>query len=162
MRSGYWLGLAIAVCSLSASAQVKFSDRLYAKFHHPRCLECHQFNSQKSNGRAYHSHRQRYLCETCHKPGLTGLPPGEWMAPTGARMDYTGMSAQATCQIALRNVGYGDKRALLRQHLLYDHRVLWAIQGGITPGGARQTVPGGHAAWVEDVNQWLDGGMLCE
>ncbi len=157
-----WLAMAAVSLSAQACASAKFSDSLYQKFHHDRCLQCHQFNSKASNGRAYASHRSRYLCESCHKPKLTGLPVGEWMAPAGAKMDYTGMSARDTCQLALRNVGYGDKKELMRRHLLLDHRVLWAIQGAITPGGAREKVPGGIDDWVRDVNQWIDGGMLCE
>jgi len=157
-----WLAATGFGAAVMAAEPVKFSDALQAKFHHPRCLQCHQFNSQISQGRAYGSHRSRYLCETCHKPSLTGLPPGEWMAPAGARLDYTGMSARDTCLTSLRNVGAGDKKALLRHHLLYDKRVLWAVQGGMTPRGQRATVPGGLEEWVRDVNQWVDDGMLCE
>ncbi len=151
-----------AVCGVATAETVRFSDHLYAKFHHERCLQCHQFNSPQSRGRAYGSHRNRYLCETCHKPSLTGLSVGEWMAPEGGRMDYTGKSPRETCQMALRNVGAGDKRELLRHHLLHDQRVLWAILGGMTPGGQRERVPGGYEDWQREVNAWLDTGMVCE
>jgi hypothetical protein len=156
-----WLAT-LAACPPVLAAPVKFSDALYAKFHHERCLQCHQFNSKASNGRAYGSHRNRYLCENCHKPRLTGLAAGAWMAPEGGRMDYTGKSALETCRMALRNVGSGDKKELLRQHLLFDQRVLWAIQGGMTPGGQRERVPGGVETWRREVNEWIDGGMSCE
>jgi hypothetical protein len=156
-----WLAIA-SICPPVLAAPVRFSDALYPKFHHDRCLQCHQFNSQVSNGRAYGSHRNRYLCENCHKPRLTGLSAGEWMAPEGARMDYTGKSARETCEMALRNIGSGNKKELLRRHLLFDQRVLWAIQGGMTPAGARERVPGGLDNWRRDVNAWIDDGMLCE
>lgn len=156
-----WLAAA-ATCLSAHAAPVRFSDALMAKFHHDRCLQCHQFNSKASTGRAYGSHRSRYLCETCHKPSLTGLAVGEWMAPEGSRMDYTGKSARETCEMALRNVGSGNKKELLRHHLLFDQRVLWAIQGGMTPSGQRERVPGGVEAWRRDVSAWIDGGMLCE
>lgn len=164
MRRPVLMGVVAASLLGSAwgSAPVKFSDALHGKFHHARCLQCHQFNSNRSNGRAYTSHRNRYLCETCHKPVLTGLSVGEWMAPEGGRMDYTGKSARETCLMALRNVGSGDKKERLRHHLLHDQRVLWAIQGGMTPGGPRERVPGGVEAWRRDVNAWVDGGMSCE
>jgi hypothetical protein len=157
----FWLVIASVVLSGHA-APLKFSDALYPKFHHDRCLQCHQFNSKTSNGRSYGSHRNRYLCENCHKSRLTGLTPGEWMAPEGGRMDYTGKSARETCLMVLRNIGSGDKKALLRRHLLQDQRVLWAIQGGMTPAGARERVPGGVDEWRRDVNAWIDDGMFCE
>ncbi len=163
MKQGLMIGLLMAgACLAGEAAPVNFSDVLYAKFHHERCLQCHQFNSKASNGRAYGSHRSRYLCENCHKPRITGLTPGEWMAPEGSRMDYTGKSARETCEMSLRNVGSGNKKELLRHHLLRDQRVLWAIQGGMTPAGQRQLVPGGIEAWQREVNEWIDGGMSCD
>lgn len=145
-----------------AAEPVKFSDALYAKFHHDRCLQCHQFNSRKSNGRAYHSHRSRYLCEQCHKPQLTGLAAGEWMAPAGGKMDYTGLSARETCQLIKRNAPSGELATVLEHHLLHDGRVRWAIDSGRTPAGPRAKVPGGGADWERDVKAWVAGGMSCD
>jgi hypothetical protein len=141
---------------------VKFSDALYPKFLHDRCLQCHQFNSRKSNGRAWTSHRSRYLCESCHKPALTGLQSGEWMAPGNEKMDYTGLSARDTCLMIKRNAPYGDKAQVLGQHLLYDGRVGWAIRNGKTPQGPRETVPGGYEEWARDVRAWIADGMICD
>lgn len=141
---------------------VKFSDALYEKFHHDRCLQCHQFNSRKNNGRAWHSHRSRYLCETCHTPRITGLKGGEWLAPPGEKMDYTGLSARDTCLMIKRNAPSGDKAVILRHHLLEDARVGWALKNGVTPAGKRAIVPGGYAEWERDVKAWIDDGMRCE
>lgn len=156
----FWLCLVLPTAQ--AAPAVKFSEALYAKFHHDRCLQCHQFNSRKSNGRAYHSHRSRYLCEQCHRPELTGLTPGEWMAPGGEKMDYTGMSARETCQLVKRNAHTGQLDAVLEHHLLRDGRVRWAIDSGRTPAGPRTTVPGGAVAWERDVRAWIAGGMSCD
>ncbi len=156
----FW-GILLMV-SPSRAAPVKFSEALHDKFHHARCVECHQFNSRRSQGRAYHTHRSRYLCEQCHKPELTNLSPGEWMAPPGEKMDYTGMSAKDTCAMAIRNAGSGDKAAILKHHLLHDQRVLWAIRSGVTPEGPREKVPGGYEAWERDVLRWIEGGMVCD
>jgi hypothetical protein len=156
------LVLALSGQAALAAAPVKFGDSLNRKFHHDRCLQCHQFNSKQSNGRAYTSHRSRYLCETCHKPALTGLAPGEWMAPAGSKMDYTGMSARDTCLMAVRNAPSGDKKETLRHHLLRDVRVLWAIDSGMTPGGQRERIPGGIEEWRRDVQAWIDAGMRCD
>jgi hypothetical protein len=145
-----------------AAEPVKFSDALYAKFHHARCLQCHQFNSRKNNGRAYFSHRNRYLCDKCHTQFVTGLPPGEWMAPAGSSMDYTGLNARDTCMQVKRNVGSGDINAKLLHHLEQDLRVKWALETGMTPMGKFPTVPGGYKAWMEDVKAWARDGMLCE
>ena len=161
MSRGGWLLL--AGLALPAGAEpVRFSDALYEKFHHDRCLQCHQFNSRKSNGRAWTSHRSRYMCDTCHKPSLTGLTGGEWMAPANDKMDYTGLSARDTCQMMLRNAPTGDKKQVIRHHLLEDGRVGWALRNGKTPAGQRPIVPGGYDEWARDVNAWIDGGMRCD
>ncbi len=146
----------------NAAEPVRFSDALYAKFHHDRCLQCHQFNSRRSNGRSYFSHRSRYLCDKCHAPRLTGLAGGEWMAPQGSVMDYTGMNARDTCNLIKRNAGSGDLKTRLTEHLLHDARIRWALENGMTPAGRFPAVPGGYEAWERDVKAWLRDGMLCE
>jgi hypothetical protein len=158
-----WLPLLALLLAPSAwSEPVRFSDALYQKFHHDRCLQCHQFNSRKSNGRGWTSHRNRYLCEDCHKPAITGLRGGEWMAPGNDRMDYTGLSARDTCLMIKRNTPTGDKARLLAHHLLHDGRVGWALARGRTPNGLRPTVPGGYEEWARDVRAWIADGMLCD
>lgn len=152
-----WLVLALA--SAVFAAPVKFSDSLHAKFHHDRCLECHQFNNPKRDGRAFSSHRSRYLCSQCHTSAVTGMGVGGWFAPD-AKLDYSGMSAKATCQVVKRNMGNDDKKML--EHLLTDVRVRWAIDSGMTPGGQKERVPGGYAEWERDVRAWFKDGMRCE
>ncbi|TCJ16308.1 hypothetical protein EZJ19_05235 [Parasulfuritortus cantonensis] len=156
------LALAVAASAAAGAEPVKFSDALYAKFQDARCLQCHQFNSRRSNGRAWTSHRTRYLCENCHKPALTGLLGGEWMAPPGEKMDYTGYSARETCELIKRNTPTGDKAEVLSHHLLTDSRVLWAIKSGMTPAGRRPTMPGGYDEWARDVRAWVADGMICD
>jgi hypothetical protein len=154
--------LALALTGPATAAPVKFSDALHQKFHHERCLQCHQFNSRKSNGRAWTSHRNRYLCEQCHKPALTGLGGGEWLAPGNEKMDYTGLSARDTCLMIKRNAPSGDKAEVLSRHLLTDSRVGWALKNGKTPAGQRPIVPGGYEEWQRDVKAWIADGMICE
>lgn len=161
-----FIGLVFIALALLATptlaAPVKFSDALYEKFQHDRCLQCHQFNSRKSSGRAYNSHRTRYVCSKCHQERITGIPGAEWMAPEGEKMDYTGFSARETCLMIKRNAPIGDPKKVLAHHLLHDVRVGWAIESGKTPGGPTKTIPGGRLEWERDVKAWLDGGMLCE
>jgi hypothetical protein len=140
---------------------VKFSTALHEKFQHARCLECHQFNSRINQGRAFGSHRSRYLCDNCHTKRITGLPRGEWMAPH-EKMDWTGKSARETCLIAKQNMGTGNVNQKLLEHLLHDERVHWALDNGMTPNGKFPSVPGGSVEWARDVRAWVEGGMVCE
>lgn len=150
----FWL-----VCSVAFAAPTKFGDKLNAKFHHDRCLQCHQFNSAKNSGRGFNSHKSRYLCSQCHTPALTGLAAGDWFAPE-VKLDHTGMSAKTTCQLIKRSFG-GDEKKLFH-HLLYDARIRWALDSGMTPGGQKEHVPGGYTEWENDVRAWARDGMLCE
>ncbi len=158
------VGLIVSAIPLTARADnepVLFSDVLYAKFQNPRCLQCHQFNSRRNNGRSYNSHRSRYLCDNCHTARITGLTRGEWMAPH-ERMDWTGLSPRDTCLIAKRNMGSGDVNAKLLEHLLHDGRVHWALDNGMTPMGKLPAVAGGSVEWERDVRAWAESGMRCE
>jgi hypothetical protein len=146
----------------AASPPVRFADVLYQKFQHPRCLNCHQFNSRRSNGRAYGSHRSRWLCDSCHTSHVTGLGRGVWMAPPGEAMDYTGLSPRDTCLLIKRNSGAMNAEARLLQHMLADDRIRWALEIGRTPSGRFPTVPGGYADWARAVSDWARDGMLCE
>lgn len=159
-----WLPLVLCLLlplGAGADEPVKFSDALYKKFHHARCVQCHQFSSQRNNGRAYTSHRSRYLCDNCHTGHVTGLSRGDWMAPN-ERLDWTGLGPVATCELIKRNLGVGDTRRKMTQHLLRDVRVRWALESGMTPAGRFPTVPGGYEAWAREARAWIDGGMLCE
>jgi hypothetical protein len=144
-----------------AAPPVKFGDALNQKFHHPRCLQCHQFNSAADQGRAYGSHSARFLCDRCHHANITGLPRGEWIAPPET-MNWTGLNARETCQLIKRNLASGDPETRMREHLLRDVRVRWALENGMTPGGRFPTVPGGYAEFARQAREWLDGGMRCE
>jgi hypothetical protein len=148
--------------SLPAAAEpVTFATRLNAKFHHERCLSCHQFNSPQHQGRAFGSHRGRYLCVQCHRPDVIGLPPNsEWMAPNN--MDFTGFTPADTCRLIKRRTGFDPNGQKLVRHLLTDGRVRWALDSGMTPGGQMETVPGGYAEWKRDVDAWVKDGMRCE
>jgi hypothetical protein len=160
----FWKSFLLAMlCSVGASAAepVTFATSLNAKFHHERCLSCHQFNSPQHQGRAFGSHRSRYLCIQCHRPEVIGLAANsEWMAPN--KMDYTGFTAADTCRLIKQRTGANANGQKLVNHLLTDGRVRWALDSGMTPGGQKQTVPGGYAEWKRDVEDWVRDGMRCE
>lgn len=153
--------LAALAGGAQAASGVKFGDALNAKFHHPRCLQCHQFNSAAHQGRAFGSHASRFLCDRCHTSHVTGLPRGEWIAPAD-RMDWTDLSAVETCELIKRNLPSGDLSQRMREHLLGDARVHWALASGMTPGGRFPTVPGGYPVFAREVEDWLADGMQCE
>jgi len=161
--------LLLAVCLAGATAlatdlaaePVKFGDALNPKFHHPRCLQCHQFNSARHRGRAYNSHSARYLCDKCHSANLTGLRRGEWMAPP-ERMDWTDLNARDTCLLIKQNLSDGDLATNMREHLLRDVRVRWALDNGMTPGGRFPAVPGGYVEFARQAQEWVAGGMVCD
>ncbi|MDD5391060.1 MAG: hypothetical protein PHD37_17115 [Gallionellaceae bacterium] len=140
---------------------VKFGDALNQKFHHPRCLQCHQFNSARHQGRAYNSHSARFLCDRCHSGNITGLRRGEWIAPP-ERMDWTDLSARDTCMLIKRNLAGDDPATNMLAHLLGDVRVHWALDNGMTPGGRFPAVPGGSPEFAKQAREWVTGGMLCE
>jgi hypothetical protein len=159
--------LLLLVASLPASWATSpasgggFAETLYPLFQHPRCLNCHQFNSARSQGLSYTTHRSRYLCDSCHHPQLTGLKGGEWQAPV-ARLDWTGLAPRETCELIKRNAGGADATRRLREHLLDDGRIHWALDSGMIPGGSRPTPEGGSVAWRQAVQIWLASGMRCE
>jgi hypothetical protein len=161
MKALLWPLFLMLCMPVRAAEPVKFGDALHKKFHHARCLQCHQFNSKRSNGRSYTSHRSRYLCDNCHTRHITGLARGDWMAPPD-KMDYTGLGPTDTCLLIKRNLGDGDPKARMTQHLFNDVRIRWALENGMTPAGRFPTVPGGYEEWARDARAWIDGGMLCE
>jgi len=140
---------------------VTFTTCLNAKFHHECCLSCHQFNSPQHQGRAFGSHRSRYLCVQCHRPDVIGLSPNsEWMAP--ANMDYTGFTPTDTCRLIKRRNGFDPDGQKLVHHLLTNGRVRWALDSGMTPRGQKEAAPGGYAEWKRDLEAWVKDGMRCE
>lgn len=163
MRARHIVLLALLLTPLAGfgGEPVVFATRLYDKFQHDRCLSCHQFNSREHDGRAFTSHRSRYLCMQCHRPEVIGLPPNtEWMAPLN--MDYTGFSPAATCRLIKTRIGADPDGRKLAAHLLNDGRIRWALDSGMTPGGQKPPVPGGYAEWKRDVEAWIKDGMRCE
>lgn len=154
-------GLLWVWAALAAAEPVTFATRLNAKFHHERCLACHQFNSPRQQGRGYTSHRNLYLCAQCHRADVVGLSPHtEWMAPNN--MDYTGFSAAATCRLVKARMGVDPGGQKLVRHLLTSGRIRWSLDSGMTPAGPQPAVPGGYAEWQRDIEAWVRDGMRCE
>jgi hypothetical protein len=155
-----------------------FADLLDAKFQHARCLNCHHFNaadgmgSQPLPGEAPTSPKHRDLkdgdCHACHTHAVTGVPPAfqQWKAPP-IDMDWTGKSAQETCQLIKQaHQGEFTEPTRMAEHLKHDRLIAWALlRGRVPPAGSpqvRDRVPGDRGEWITQVDAWINGGMRCD
>jgi hypothetical protein len=161
-------------CVSAFADDANFSTHLFAKFQVKACTKCHDFFEQERNGLAFNSHRERSteMCVVCHQKSVTGYEhPEDWFAMSGL---YTsGMDAIKTCEATKTALHAKFKsspllKRELKKHLFEDPRVLWGIEGatlksGQLPGGKKEDdlIKGGLALWKEQVNAWIDGGMIC-
>lgn len=152
-----------------------FSTHLFAKFQVKACTKCHDYFEPQLAGLSVKSHMGRSveMCVACHQSSVTSFEhPEEWFAMPGL---YTsGMNARQTCEaVLIANSAKFKSKALnkkeMKKHLFEDPRVLWGIEGalpgsGQLPGGKKEAdlVKGGLPLWKEQVNAWIDGGMLCQ
>jgi len=157
------------------AADSDFNTNLFDKFQVRACTQCHDYFEKSRDGLSFSTHKGRSveMCVACHQRSVTGFEhPEEWFAMPGL---YTsGMNAQQTCEkiMTAQNAGFKSKalnRRQLKHHLFEDPRVLWGIEGatpksGVLPSGKKETdlVKGGMDLWKEQVNSWIDGGMLCQ
>jgi hypothetical protein len=152
----------------------KFSTHLHAKFHHPACLTCHQFQTKKiadtgKKGLGWSTHfaRKQQQCSECHKPEITGMKAEDWFADKD--LDYSGMGPKETCEFikTTHNGKTGTPDAMM-SHLLTDPRILWAIKGGLPSSGnlpmgkKAELIPGDIDEWRAQATAWVGGGMKCE
>jgi hypothetical protein len=178
-----WSGLLVVFISLPAwggevDPSASFADQLFSKFLHARCLNCHHFNaddgmgSQPLPGESPTSSRHRDLkdgnCHDCHTHAVTGVPPAfqQWKAPP-IDMDWTGKSAQETCQLIKQgNQGEFGEPPRMAEHLKHDRLIAWALtRGRVPPAGNPQVkdrVPGDRREWIAQVEAWINGGMRCD
>lgn len=174
MKLIFCLCIVIFTCPALADDSF-FSTSLYGKFQVKACTKCHDYFEAGRDGLAFKSHKGRSveICVACHQKSVTGFEhQEEWFAMPGL---YTsGMDARQTCETVKKTAHAEFKsRQLLKRHLtahlFEDPRVLWGIEGatplsGNLPGGKREDdlVKGGYAVWKDQVNAWIDGGMICQ
>ena len=77
-------------------------------------------------------------------------------------MDWTDLNARDTCLLIKQNLSGADSATKMREHLLHDVRVRWALDNGMTPGGRFPAVPGGYAEFARQAQEWVAGGMGAE
>jgi hypothetical protein len=161
---------------------------VYKVLEHPRCRNCHPAGDaplQGDDGRPHAFRIQRgsdgtgilsAKCANCHQAqNLPGehLPPGapfpdsdaahrgepRWRLPSSKhRLIFQGRTPAQLCrQLLDRRHNGGLDRAQLLEHVESDTFVLWAWN----PGEGRTAPPGGHAAFVARMREWLDNGAAC-
>jgi hypothetical protein len=165
----------------AASGVPTFADHLHAKFQHPRCLNCHHFNSPDGMGSRPlpgeaptappHKELSNGDCRACHTQAVTGIPADvkasqQWHAPP-RDMDWTGMAPQQTCELIKQtNQGEFADPVNMTNHLTQDRLIMWAITRARVPPAAspqaRDRVPEGRQEWLAQVEAWIKGGMQCQ
>jgi hypothetical protein len=86
--------------------------------------------------------------------------PG-WHAPN-ATFNLVGLSSNQICQLVKSK--QGNNAAVIETHLKDDLLIQWAISDGTVPSGPpalAKAPPGNLAAWNQRIDQWIDGGLVC-
>ena len=92
---------------------------------------------------------------------LQGSHPVPWQAAP-ASMDLRGKSSEELCQMAKDP---GTIASDVRDHLLGDPLILWAVEGGQLPQPPGTTPPPPNTDpafgndWAAKVDAWINGGM---
>lgn len=166
-------GATIGSFSASTGGVETLTTHLLEKVLHPRCVNCHGFNStpRPSTFPADHpGDSSTGSCNDCHCPSQTGI--AEWEAPPRA-LSFHDKTVEQLCEQLQDPAGFPTAR----DHLLSDPRIQWALgAGGTTPcwnptrdddlsdcGGtnSRPAIPGGADGWAPQVEAWAAGGFQC-
>lgn len=139
---------------------------------HPRCLNCHPVDDRPRVGDEARVHpmnvqrgsggrgRPGMRCATCHRDenqAVARVPgaPSWHLAPRS--MGWVGLDDHDLAE-ALKDPARNGGRTLdeLREHMAADPLVLW----GWDPGPGREAIPVPHAAFVEELDAWIEGGAV--
>ncbi|MEX2494284.1 MAG: hypothetical protein WD425_21300 [Nitrospirales bacterium] len=158
---------------------VTFQD-LAAVFHHANCVNCHRASSEPLNNSQHTSTLAAMSpaqCIGCHQDSLFSnrgplTPQGgntvpmhtvQWQAPPSTmKFDVTGTNLCNRIKQQMNNTVTTND---LKDHLLGDPLILWAVQGGPlnTQGVSRNGIPGWSLQqWADKVQQWEDNNFACE
>lgn len=129
-----------------------FQTLLGATFLHPRCVDCHAFDTGTALSQRHESRPSD--CSLCHSV------PG-WRAPVDS-FSFAGLSTNEIC-LGIKNKFAGDIDAL-RDHFATSTLNAWALESGALPGGVvRPTAPpNSQAAQLALVDQWIANGAVCD
>lgn len=129
-----------------------FQALLGSTFLHPRCVECHAFDTGTALAERHETRPSD--CSQCHSV------PG-WRAPVDS-FSFAGLSTAEIC-VGIKNKFGGDIDAL-RDHFATSELNAWALESGVLPGGAvRPTAPpNSQAVQLAQVDQWIANGAVCD
>lgn len=129
-----------------------FQTLLSSTFLHPRCVECHAFDTGTDLAQRHETRSSD--CTQCHNV------PG-WRAPIDS-FSFSGLSTAEIC-VGIKNKFGGDIDAL-RDHFATSELNAWALESGVLPGGAvRPTAPpNSQAVQLAQVDQWIANGAVCD
>jgi hypothetical protein len=130
-----------------------FNLLLSQTFTHPRCANCHGFDEGNTVASRHSSLGRSSDCQSCHD-----VPT--WRAPFRS-FSFSKLSSIQICQGA-KNRSSSDI-SVLKQHLIEDPLILWAVNSAFTQGIQFDRAPPGSAsAWIAIVNTWLNNGAICD
>ncbi len=158
---------------------VTFQD-LAAVFQHPNCVNCHKASSESLNNPQHTSPlaaMSPQQCITCHQDSLFSTrgpltPQGastvsmhtvQWQAPPSTmKFDVPGTTLCNRIKQQMNNTVTTND---LKDHLLGDPLILWAVDGGQfnVQGNLRNGIPGWTLQqWADKIQQWEDNNFACE
>ena len=131
-----------------------FSKLLGPTFNHPRCLNCHGFETENASKISHRNlNRLDQDCGDCH------FTPG-WEAPFQS-FSFSDLSNGEICA-AIKNKTGNDLQQL-KASVTDSTLARWAIEDGGTLSGTLQTAPPGNMAEMERLlDQWIAAGASCD
>ena len=158
---------------------VTFQD-LAAVFQHANCVNCHRATSESLNNSQHTSAlpaMSPQQCIGCHQDSLFSnrgplTPQGgsqismhtvQWQAPPSTmKFDVTGTTLCNKIKQQMNNTVTTND---LKEHLLGDPLILWAVQGGQfnVQGSSRNGILGWSLQqWADKIQQWEDNNFACQ
>ena len=131
-----------------------FSKLLGATFSHPRCQNCHGFETENTfKIRHRDLGRLEQNCAECH------FTPG-WEAPFQS-FSFSNLTNAEIC-IAIKNKTGGDLQSL-KDSVVNSTLARWAIEDGGTLSGTLPTAPPGNMTELARlIDQWIAAGASCD
>ena len=133
---------------------VGFSRLLADTFNHPRCQNCHAF---ETNNLTQQIHRDQGRlegdCSTCH------FTPG-WEAPFQS-FTFSDKTNVEICESIINKSG--DDLQNVKKLMVESSLARWAIvDGGTLSGTLERAPPGSMAALADLIDTWIAGGGICD
>lgn len=142
------------------NAGITFEQAFVETFRHPRCINCHGFNSAASPTIPAHTGGRSGDCSVCHTDGAAGIANVQWEAPP-AELDFRNKTVEELCEQVK------DFEGDVSEHMKGDEKIDWSISSGQVPdnGPGPTTLPVAPISkgeWDRRVDEWVQGGMICD